>query len=109
LVFHIFIFPILVLAFLIAHREKSFLAVHFLFSPDFSEKVSGFFAADRITTSKQPAKACGKRLATGAVALQHNVVKKAFTRAGVDVDLATSCDTVLSNGNGDELSLHRED
>jgi phosphoribosylformylglycinamidine cyclo-ligase len=65
----------------------SFLAVHFLFSPDSSEKVSGNFAADRITTSKQPAKACGKRLATGAVALQRNVVKKAYARAGVDVDL----------------------
>jgi hypothetical protein len=33
----------LVLAFLIAHREKSFLAVHFLFSPDWAEEVSGNF------------------------------------------------------------------
>jgi phosphoribosylformylglycinamidine cyclo-ligase len=31
---------------------------------------------------------CGKRLATGAVALQRNVVKKAYARAGVNVDLA---------------------
>jgi hypothetical protein len=31
----------------------SFLAVHFLFSPDCAEKVSGNFAADRITTSGQ--------------------------------------------------------
>jgi hypothetical protein len=66
----------------------SFLAIHFLFSPDCAEKVSGIFAADRITTSKQPGLACGKRLATGAVALQRNVVKKAYARAGVDVDLA---------------------
>jgi hypothetical protein len=34
---------LLVLAFLIAHREKSFLAVHFLFSPDWAEEVSGNF------------------------------------------------------------------
>jgi phosphoribosylformylglycinamidine cyclo-ligase len=52
------------------------------------EKVSGNFAIDRITTSKEPAQACGKRLATGAVALQRNVVKRAYTRAGVDLDLA---------------------
>ena len=31
---------------------------------------------------------CGKRLATGAVALQRMTVKKAYARAGVDVDLA---------------------
>src|SRR6266516_4851179 len=41
----------------------------------------------RITTSKEPALACGKRLATGAVALQHEAMKKAYARAGVDVDL----------------------
>jgi hypothetical protein len=33
----------------------SFLAVHFLFSPDRAEKVSGNFAVDRIMASKQPA------------------------------------------------------
>jgi phosphoribosylformylglycinamidine cyclo-ligase len=32
--------------------------------------------------------ACRKRLATGAVALQRMIVKKAYARAGVDVDLA---------------------
>jgi hypothetical protein len=70
------------------HRENSFLAVHFLFSPDCAEKVSENFAADRVTASKQSAVACGKRLATGAVALQRIVVRKAYARAGVDVDLA---------------------
>ena len=38
--------------------------------------------------SKQRDCACGKRLATGAVALQRMSVKKAYARAGVDVDLA---------------------
>ena len=56
-------------------------------SPDFAEKVSGNFAADRVTSSKQPALGCGKRLATGVVALQRNVMKKAYARAGVDIDL----------------------
>src|SRR5215472_10757283 len=40
------------------------------------------------TSSKQRDCACGKRLATGAVALQRMIVKKAYARAGVDVDLA---------------------
>jgi hypothetical protein len=48
--------------------KNSFLAVHFLFSPDCAEKVSGIFAAARIASSKQPALGCEKRLATGAVA-----------------------------------------
>jgi hypothetical protein len=52
------------------------------------KKFQEFLAADHITTSKQPAQACGKRLATGAIALQRNVVEKAYARAGVDVDLA---------------------
>jgi phosphoribosylformylglycinamidine cyclo-ligase len=60
----------------------------FLFSPDCDKKVSGNFASGRITTSKLRDFAYGKRLATGAVALQRIVVKKAYARAGVDVDLA---------------------
>ena len=32
--------------------------------------------------------ACRNELATGAVALQRMIVKKAYARAGVDVDLA---------------------
>src|SRR5215472_7757951 len=40
------------------------------------------------TSSKQRDCACGKRLATGAVALQRMIVKKAYAGAGVDVDLA---------------------
>jgi hypothetical protein len=57
-----------------------------------------------------------------AVAEAERVILHEFTRAihrfgqdqcnsrpSSDVDLATSCDIVLSNGNGDELSLHRED
>jgi hypothetical protein len=67
--------------------KNSFLAIHFLFSPDRAEKVSGNFAGGRVTASNQPGQACGKRLATGAVALQRNVVKKAYASAGVDVDL----------------------
>src|SRR5438876_6184656 len=51
------------------------------------KKFQEIFPQARITTSKEPALACGKRLATGAVALQRNVVKKAYARAGVDVDL----------------------
>src|SRR5205809_3441224 len=51
------------------------------------KKFQEIFPQARITTSKEPALACGKRLATGAVALQGNVVKKAYARAGVDVDL----------------------
>src|SRR5262245_51716118 len=39
------------------------------------------------TSSKQRDCTCGKRLATGAVALQPMAVKKAYARAGVDVDL----------------------
>src|SRR5215472_18830550 len=39
------------------------------------------------TSSKQRDCAYGKRLATGAVALQRMNVKKAYARAGVDVDL----------------------
>jgi hypothetical protein len=62
-------------------REESFLAVHFFFSPDRAEKVSENFSADRVMTSKQPGQACGKRLATGGVALQRNVVKNAYARA----------------------------
>jgi phosphoribosylformylglycinamidine cyclo-ligase len=46
------------------------------------------FTADRIATSKEAALPCRKRLATEAVALQRNVVKKAYARAGVDVELA---------------------
>src|SRR6266516_488896 len=51
------------------------------------KKFQEIFPQARITTSKEPALACGKRLATGAVALQGNVVKKAYARAGGDVDL----------------------
>jgi hypothetical protein len=78
--------------------ELSFLAVHFLFSPDRAEKVSGNFATGPrhdLRAAGGPRHdlraaglACGKRLATGAVALQRNVVRKACARAGVDVDLA---------------------
>jgi hypothetical protein len=38
--------------------------------------------------SKQRDCAYGKRLATGAVALQRIIVKKAYAHAGADVDLA---------------------
>jgi phosphoribosylformylglycinamidine cyclo-ligase len=58
-----------------------------LSSPDCGEKVSGNFASGHTTTSKRRDFACGKRLATEAVALQRIVVKKAYARAGVDVDL----------------------
>src|SRR6266480_4523078 len=51
------------------------------------KKFQEIFPQARITTSKEPALACGKRLATGAVALQHEAMKKAYARAGVDVDL----------------------
>src|SRR5207249_10371405 len=71
--------------------DSSLLSCHFrpfiFSSPDYGQKVSENFAADGVTTSMQAALACGKRLATGAVALQRNVVKKAYARAGVDVDL----------------------
>jgi phosphoribosylformylglycinamidine cyclo-ligase len=43
--------------------------------------------ADRNTARNQP-HFCGKQLATEAIALQRNVVKKAYARAGVNVDLA---------------------
>src|SRR5207249_5398947 len=46
------------------------------------KKFQEILASNRITTSKQPALACGKRLATGAVALQHEAMKKAYARAG---------------------------
>ena len=54
-------------------------------SPDCGQKVSGNFAARADYELKRDC-ACGKRLATGAVALQHETMKKAYARAGVDVD-----------------------
>jgi phosphoribosylformylglycinamidine cyclo-ligase len=44
-------------------------------------------AAGGSTLAKQLHCSCGKRLATGAVALQLDSMKKAYARAGVDVDL----------------------
>src|SRR6266487_2006288 len=55
-------------------------------SPDYGQKVSGNFAAPPHHELKRGC-ACGKRLATGAVALQRIFVKKAYAHAGVDVDL----------------------
>jgi phosphoribosylformylglycinamidine cyclo-ligase len=72
---------------LASRREKPFLAVHFSSLQIATKKFQNFMRTTASRLESSPI-SCGKRLATGAVALQRMIVKKAYARAGVNVDLA---------------------
>jgi phosphoribosylformylglycinamidine cyclo-ligase len=72
---------------LASRREKPFLAVHFSSLQIATKKFQNFMRTTASRLESSPI-SCGKRLATEAVALQRMIVKKAYARAGVNVDLA---------------------